>query len=422
MLFTFLCGMGYHFVKFGSHIVRFSLGGIPVVGNTATGGLVGLTFAGANLCDALLVREVSPDEITDECAELVTYLESQGAFDELEERLVLQSAYLHVTNTCNLSCVGCYSADANRNRACDPSLSDLEHALDMLAELGVKHLVISGGEPFVRQDLADIARHAKTCGMGEVVVLTNGTLCTKENLAQLAGLADIVSISFDGASPDGPAYIREHQLFDRLIHAVAMVKEAGIHAHILPTLHAKNMQDVPQYFEVAKQLGATVGFSLLSGSSADLGDLMPCDACLCELADQMFSLRQKAAVVSIDDEFDLRRALRVHRVCGAGKTSVSVAADGSLYPCHMLHKPDLLLGNVFVDEVATLAEHIKQFSLPAVDEIAGCSSCEHRYLCGGGCRARSYDERGELGTRDPYCAYYRRSLDKTVEAFVSQVP
>lgn len=422
MLFTFLCGMGYHFVKFGSHIVRFSLGGIPVVGNTVTGGLVGLTPAGADLCDALLVREVSPEEISDECAELVAYLESQGAFGEPEERMSLQSAYLHVSNTCNLSCVGCYSADANRNRACDPSISDLEHAVDVLAELGVKRLVISGGEPFVRQDLADIARHAKTCGMGEVVVLTNGTLCTKENLAQLAGLADIVSISFDGASPDGPAYIREHQLFDRLIHAVAMVKEAGIHAHILPTLHAKNMQDVPQYFEVAKQLGATVGFSLLSGSSADLGDLMPCDACLCELADQMFSLRQKAAVVSIDDEFDLRRALRVHRVCGAGKTSVSVAADGSLYPCHMLHKPDLLLGNVFVDEVATLAEHIKQFSLPAVDEIAGCSSCEHRYLCGGGCRARSYDERGELGTRDPYCAYYRRSLDKTVEAFVSQVP
>ncbi len=413
--------MGYHFVKFGSHIVRFSLGGIPVVGNTATGGLVGLTFAGANLCDALLVREVSPDEITDKCAELVTYLESQGAFDELEERLVLQSAYLHVTNTCNLSCVGCYSADANRNRACDPSLSDLEHAVDVLAELGVKRLVISGGEPFVRQDLADIARHAKTCGMGEVVVLTNGTLCTKENLAQLAGLADIVSISFDGASPDGPAYIREHQLFDRLIHAVAMVKEAGIHAHILPTLHAKNIHDVPVYLEVAEQLGATVGFSLLSGSSAELGDLMPCDACLCELADRMFSLGQEASVVSIDDEFDLRRALRVRRACGAGKTNVSVAANGNVYPCHMLHKPELLLGNAFADDATTLAKHIKQFSMPAVDEIAGCSSCEHRYLCGGGCRARSYDENGEIGRRDPYCVFYRRSLDKTVEAFVSQV-
>lgn len=408
-------------MRFGPQIVRFSLGEIPVIGNTATEGLVGLTPAGAALCDELLSRDVSPAEVPDECTELVGYLQAQGAFDDPTQAATPQSAYLHVSHACNLSCVGCYSADSNRNRACDPQFSDVLRAIDVLVELGVKRVVISGGEPFVRPDLAGIVRHAKARGMAEVVVLTNGTLCTRGNLAALADAVDIISISFDGTSPQSPAYIRERQLFDQLTYAVGLVKEAGIHAHILPTLHAKNTQDIPAYLDLAERLGATVGFSILSGSAADLGELMPGETCLYELADQLFVLRGRASSVSVDDGFDLARALRVRQACGAGKTSLSIAADGSVYPCHMLHKPELRLGNAYVDDVTALNERIEQFSMPAVDSIAGCSSCEYRYLCGGGCRARSYDEGGSMETRDPYCAYYHRSLDKTVAAFVSGI-
>lgn len=126
-------------MRLGSHIVRFDLRGIPVVGNTITGALVGLTPEGATLCDAMLERDVAGEDIPVECEELVSYLAAHG-FEEdtgASEAPCLSSAYLHVSNTCNLSCVGCYSADCNRNRAADPSLDDLCHAIDALACLGV---------------------------------------------------------------------------------------------------------------------------------------------------------------------------------------------------------------------------------------------------------------------------------------------
>lgn len=409
-------------MRLGSHIVRFDLRGIPVVGNTITGTLVGLTPEGAALCDAMLERDVAGEDIPVECEELVSYLTVHG-FEEgagASETYCLSSAYLHVSNTCNLSCVGCYSADCNRNRAADSSLENLCHAITVLAQLGVTRLVFSGGEPFLRRDLPDIVRNAREQGMENIAVLTNGTRCSDKALAKLAGNVDVVSVSFDGASPEAPAYIRGEQLFDTLVDAVKRIEAAGIHAHMLPTLHARNIQDVPAYVELSKRLGCTVGFSLLSGSHTNLGDLMPSESCLMELADTMVAVARKGEATSIDDAFNPMRALSVRACCGAGKTSVSVASDGTVYPCHMLHKPEFALGDAFSDDASAIANNLSQFTLPSVEEIEGCSSCENRYFCGGGCRARAYDERGCMARRDPYCAYYGHAIDQTVDAFVNK--
>lgn len=190
---------------------------------------------------------------------------------------------------------------------------------------------------------------------------------------------------------------------------------------MLPTLHAHNIQDVPAYVELSKQLGCTVGFSLLSGARADLGDLMPGDSCLAGLADIMIEVANKGDAASIDDTFNPTRALSVRICCGAGKNTVSVASDGAVYPCHMLHRPEFALGNAFTDDVSEIASNLSQFTLPSVEEIEGCSSCENRYFCGGGCRARAYDEHGCMTRCDPYCAYCSRAIGQTVEVFVRRV-
>lgn len=410
-------------MRLASHIVRFDMSGIPVVGNTVSGALVGLTPEGAGLCDVMMEREVAWDEVPVECEELVSHLVSHGFTEEAGagECSLLASAYLHMSNTCNLSCVGCYSADCNRNRAVDPSLDDLCHAVDVLANLGVTRLVISGGEPFLRKDLLDITRYARDRCMANITVLTNGTHCSDEVLAKLAGSVDVVSVSFDGASKESPSYIRGGQLFEVLVDAVKRIQEAGIHAHMLPTLHARNIQDVPAYVELSQQLGCTVGFSLLSGARADLGDLMLGDSCLAGLANIMIEVANKGDAASIDDAFNPMRALSVRTCCGAGKNSVSVASDGTVYPCHMLHRPEFALGNAFTDDASEIASNLSQFTLPSVEEIEGCSSCENRYFCGGGCRARAHDEHGCMTKRDPYCAYYSDAIGQTVNAFASQI-
>lgn len=406
-------------MQLAKHSVRFSLGSIPVVGNTVTGTIIGLTQEGAAFCDEMMVRSVSRDDVPACCEDLASSLTALGFLveDSAAARPSISGAYLHVTNCCNLHCVGCYSANESRNRVSDPTLKDLTRAVKSLADLGVERLVISGGEPLFRNDLMSIARCAKANGITRVVILSNGMACTHKRLADLSDCVDEISVSFDGVSADKQAYVRGTQHFDTLVKAVKDIRAANIEPHIISTLHAKNIEDVPQYLALGERLGATVGFSLLSGGKSELGDLYPSESCLACLAATMFEHNASSGDDVIANA--KKSGLSAHVSCGAGRTGVSVAADGFVYPCHMLHYPMFCLGNAFRDSPDQLREALAKFSLPVVDEIAGCSSCDKRYLCGGGCRARAYRECGEIGKKDPYCVFYHHFIHAAVDEFNS---
>src|SRR2546425_9895580 len=85
----------------------------------------------------------------------------------------------NLTRRCNLECAHCYIAAGPRESA----TSELETAqcLRIVDELVAVNpaplLILSGGEPLLREDLADIARYASQRG-ATVVVGTNGTLLT----------------------------------------------------------------------------------------------------------------------------------------------------------------------------------------------------------------------------------------------------
>lgn len=405
--------------------VTFALHHVPVIGNTETGVIVGLTGSGAALCEAMATHDVPEESVPDDCAGLVAYMKQHGFIEGAEgdndasvDRVQLHSAYLHVTNRCNLSCVGCYSMNEGRNRDGDPTFDQLAHAIDMLVELGVEQIIVSGGEPFLREDLPELAVHAKQGRIAKVIVLTNGTLCTVESIASLAGKVDEISVSFDGSSAQSPSYIRGKQLFNQLVEVVKHIKGAGVQAHILPTIHAKNIDDVPAYLELGKRLDATVGFSLLSGACGALGDLAPSDDDLVHLAEVMQAVGTTADIDSVFPD-GTQSTLHACNRCGAGRTGVSVAADGLVYPCHMLHHAPFCLGNVFEDSVDKLRDSLAQFALPAVDELGGCKDCDKRYLCGGGCRARAYLECGRVDCRDPYCAYNKLTIEDTVSSMLA---
>ena len=80
------------------------------------------------------------------------------------------------TARCNLRCTHCYvpgpAASAVHGEL---DAAEWKEILDRAAELGTFYLLITGGEPFVRDDILEIYRHAKRLGM-LVTLFTNGTL------------------------------------------------------------------------------------------------------------------------------------------------------------------------------------------------------------------------------------------------------
>ena len=58
------------------------------------------------------------------------------------------------------------------------SLDELRGIIDALADAGCRHVVISGGEPFLRDDLPAIVAYVRERGIASVDVLTSGTAVT----------------------------------------------------------------------------------------------------------------------------------------------------------------------------------------------------------------------------------------------------
>lgn len=156
-----------------------------------------------------------------------------------------------------------------------------------------------------------------------------------------------------------------------------------------------------QYQLLARELGVTFNFSLLTASNdnkvfkdylLDKEEFM---------AVQEYLKRENIPIM--DTAFETI-GLQCKNRCGAGKNLVSIAADGTVYPCHMLHIPQLSLGNIFEMSLEEIVYNVNnQFLNINVDLMNGCNSCKYKYFCGGGCGARSYLSTGSIYERCDLC-------------------
>lgn len=406
---------------FGSQVDMTRLCGVTVIGNTDNGCIVGLTEVAARACEAVLGGMADAQLVKETDAELYGHLKDRDFFAASENSRGLRAAYLHVTQRCNLGCVGCYSRDAGRNALPDPELSSLMHVVEELSAAGIFQLVISGGEPFLRDDLMDLLRHAKEgCGISRVCVLTNGTLIDEANLAGIVPFVDHVAVSFDGCAEDDPAYIRDEQRFGQLVSAVRSLQAAGIRTQILPTIHAKNVGDIPRYASLAQDMGVDLSFSLFSQSAcndatADLcfgrEDMIPLAKAICSMPR-----------VSVRDA-PLGAGLVARCSCGAGSSLVSIAADGSVFPCHMLHDKRFLMGNAFERPLADAFQSDVAHLFASLDarSFEECGSCPTRLFCGGGCRARAVAGGEGVRGKDSYCEMIKWVYDCRMKDIASKI-
>lgn len=398
----------------------FDLGSIPMIGNLDNGAVAGLTTEGAELCRRMMKEDVSKDDVPDSLKELVELLSAACFFEGPScDSGGIYTAYLHVTQRCNLNCTGCYSRSALRNTLEDPSTEQFKHAIAELAKGGTQRLIISGGEPFLRDDLPVLAAHAKEHGIDFVAILTNGTITDDAVLAELSSCVDVISVSFDGSTSAAVPHVRHEQLFSVLVDTIKQIQHAGIAAHILPTLHSLNIDEIPAYGKLAQKLGCSLSFSMLTGPADKLGELALND-------EQLTRLGHIAARGGIeldnDASFDAAAGLQAKKNCGAGVTEVSVDADGSVYPCHMLQFPESRMGNLFSETIEdALASRVaEQFAALHVDNLSDCSECARRYLCGGGCRAEAYYAEDLRSVPHSSCVLYQNYFDEIEKQVVQQ--
>lgn len=336
---------------------------------------------------------------------LFAELEDGGYFQEVIQPL--STAYVHVTNICNLNCIGCYSYDRTRNCTDKLTLENYSYILSELAKNGVETVTISGGEPLIRKDIIEICRYAKDKAKISVLnLITNGTLYDEEQIKQLKKYVDALAVSIDGYSTENSQFLRDAGSFQKAVEFVRRVKELGLPVSILPTLHKKNIKAIGEYMKLSRELQVPISFSLLT-CSGELKDFIPTDQDLSFLAEYLCEY-MKNGVVPLQDYSELE----ARKSCGAGSSIISVTSEGDIYPCHMMHDTNTVMGNILERPLEEILYNAKP--LPNVEDIEKCQNCEMKYLCGGGCKARALLINGSWEKPDPYCSlnmdFYKRFL------------
>lgn len=390
--------------RLNKDVTMFQIDGISILGNFQNGAVIGLDKEGEEYI--LMNQDMNEpdmnelDNINSTITELKEALWELDFYQDKKEN-ELDAAYVHVTDNCNLHCLGCYSFVDKRNEKEDLSKEDYFHILYSLKEAGIKKLVISGGEPFLRKDLSEILRYGKEeCQISYITVITNGTLDFKVYESSIPYL-DEINISIDGFDQD-TCFIRDEGIMPKVINTIQKFKEQII-VNLIITLHKKNMIYMENYMALASYLGVNYSFSIFT---VEPDNILFQDYILSN--DDLIFVEKKLMVlngeVSLQDFPVDGFNLVCRKKCEAGNKLVSIAADGTVYPCHMLHKDQFALGNALklsMKEIIYTKEN--PFQELSVDDFQGCNNCNYKYLCGGGCRGRSYLYYSDINKKDSYC-------------------
>lgn len=173
--------------------------------------------------------------------------ESSVQPQELARRLMLpMTVTLQVTRRCNLRCIYCSEDDMIK----EPSSAFLHSLINELS--GVHRVIIAGGEPTLRSDLADIASYlAKTVDV--VAMASNAVLMTDELARQLSRSLSYVDVTVDGA-PKAHNKIRGH--YDDVLKGIHRLINAGVEIALVTVLLSDNMRDVLYVCRLADELKA----------------------------------------------------------------------------------------------------------------------------------------------------------------------
>ena len=166
-----------------------------------------------------------------------------------------------ITQRCNLSCIHCYNA-LKRGENISPSVrSDYEAIIDRSEEMGVNHIHLLGGEPFVIQNLLDIIDYASRRGI-TVTVNTNGTMLSQPIIDSIvSSQLSQITISIDGGTAEDNDYIRGDGTFDVVIKGLCAlmhtIKERNSSiqvqiATVVTQINAKRLHFLPR---ILKELG-----------------------------------------------------------------------------------------------------------------------------------------------------------------------
>ncbi len=298
---------------------------------------------------------------------------------------------LAVTYRCNNDCAHCYNA---RPRDYPELPTEKWHQiLDKLWTIGIPHVVFTGGEPTLRNDLPELIAHAEHNGQISGINTNGRRLSDRGYVEELikAGL-DHVQITLESHNPDiHNAMVKSSGAWKQTVAGIHNVLETPLYVMTNTTMLSSNSPQLEETLEFLAGLGVpTVGLNALiysgRGLSVQTGLAEAELHSLLNLARQITGEHNQRLIWYTPTQycnFDPMQLELGVKGCTAALYNMCIEPNGEVIPCQSYYQS---LGNILSEPWKNIWNHDLSIYLREHHYIPQkCTGCALLRECGGGC-------------------------------------
>ena len=303
-----------------------------------------------------------------------SYLEYQAYVDKIP----LHGTF-ELTARCNFDCKMCYvHLNEQQIKSIGRELTNEEwiEIARQARDAGMLYLTLTGGEVFSRPGFREL--YCKLSEMGFLIsILSNGYLID-EKVIEWLGEMPPISLRFTLYGASNETYYQVCGIkdgFDKVSHAIDLVKKAGIPFHMVSTLVKENVGDLTAMQEFANEKKANIAFNAsvlksVRGATQDaVSHRVDIFGGYENVLKQMISEGRDRLYPHYNHPLD---------VCGNYRKSFWLTWNGNLQLCSFMNEPAIsLIGNIGFNEAWNqLLDQLEQMRKPEK-----CNSCQYEGFC-----------------------------------------
>jgi len=340
----------------------------------------------------------------------------------------------NITRGCNLNCVHCYAHAVEISREKELSGDQAMAIIDDLAKFGSPVILFSGGEPFFRPDLMDLAGYAVKKGM-RAVISTNGTLIDRQKAEALKEIGlSYVGVSLDGMEEVNDRFRRKKGAFRDALKGIRNCREAGLKVGLRFTMNRSNIGEISSIFDLLEDMDIPrVCFYHLvyagRGSALVDQDLSHAERrqVLDLIMDRTKDLHERGIdkeVLTVDNHADgpylylrmlreenpraedVLQLLKMNEGNSSGRGIGCISWDGSVHADQFWrhHSFGNVLERPFSEIWTDMSDPLMARLKDKKRYVRGrCAACRWLDICGGNFRVRAEAATGDLWGPDPAC-------------------
>jgi uncharacterized protein len=337
------------------------------------------------------------------------------------------TAWLHVTNACNLDCPYCYVRKSSARMSDETGLQAVERIFHTAQANGFQcvKLKYAGGEATLHFKLVHLL-HSRARQLAQEtglhvreVVLSNGVRLRPEDADWLAESGIKLMISLDGAGEmqnrlrplkgGGGTFDAVEATIDRVLLPRDIRPDISI---TITQLNAAGAANAVRW-ALERDLAVSLNFYRQNILSAAHEELALEESAIIDGMLAAYNVFESYLPTRpfFNGLLDRVQAEAHSHTCGVGLAYLVITHEGKLAQCQMhLDQP---IDPTFEENMLPLVATGPIRNTP-VDEKMGCQACPYRYRCTGGCPVETFRVTGRWDVQSPNCRIYKALLPVTL--------